>query len=58
MKPLVYRLDSRLLIANICEAEKTLQVEGRVGYQSLKCGAHYFVISDRGLKLVHRTLEE
>ena len=43
--PLRFRQDSRLLIANICEADKT-------------CGTYYFVMNDDGLKLVHRTLEE
>jgi hypothetical protein len=58
MKALEYRLDSRLLIANICESEKVSRVEGRLSYQSLRCGAHYFVMSDDGLKLIHRVFEK
>ena len=45
--PLAYRLNSRLLVANICE------------YRSAhNCGAHYFVMGDDGLKLVFRVLEK
>jgi len=54
---LAYRLDSRLLIANICEADTVIQVDGREGYQAQKCGAHYFVMKDGALKLIHRVLE-
>jgi hypothetical protein len=39
--PMSFRLDSRLLIANICEAE------------GWRCGTHYFVMSDNGLQVVH-----
>ena len=52
--PLAYRLDSRLLIANICEADTTVRVgvtEGR------RCGAHYFLIGDNGPKLIHKVVE-
>ena len=45
--PLEYRLDSRLIIANICES-----------HEAQKCGAHYFVMRDDGLKLIHRVLEK
>jgi hypothetical protein len=59
MEPaLAYRLDSRLLIANICEAEKAVFVDGRLNYESERCGAHYYVMSERGLKLIRRDLEE
>jgi hypothetical protein len=58
MEPLVYRLDSRLLIANICEGNKTVQVDGHVGYQSQRCGTHYFVMGDDGPKLILRILEK
>jgi hypothetical protein len=59
MRPaLAYRLDSRLLIANICETDKAVQVDGRAGYQALKCGAHYFVMGKDGLRLIHKVLEE
>ena len=56
--PLAYRLDSRLLIANICEADKGVQLGGRVGYEPQKCGAHYFVMTDAGLKLLRQVLDE
>jgi hypothetical protein len=55
---LSYRLDSRLLIANICEADRVVRVAGRMGYQGERCGAHYFVMSQNGLKLFRRVLEE
>lgn len=48
--PLEYRLNSRLFVARICE--------GTDGDGSGKnCGAHYFVMSDNGPKLVHKVLE-
>lgn len=56
--PLSYRLDSRLLIANICEADKSVRVKGRLDHESQGCGAHYFVMSDNGLRLIHRVLEK
>jgi len=46
MEPLAYRLDSRLLIANICE-------EG----EARECGTHYFVVGDEGLKLILRVFQ-
>ena len=59
MEPrLAYRLDSRLLIANICEADKTVRVDGHIAYQAQMCGAHYVVMGDDGLKLIHRILEK
>lgn len=58
MKAFDYRLDSRLLIANICEADITFRVEGRVSYQAERCGAHYFVMSDEGPRLIKRVLEK
>jgi hypothetical protein len=56
--PLAYRVDSRLLIANICESDKTVQIDGHVGYQAQRCGAHYFVMGDDGLTLIHKVLEK
>lgn len=56
--PFAYRLDSRLLIANICEADKAVRTEGRVAYESQRCGAHYFVMSGHGLRLFHKVLEQ
>jgi hypothetical protein len=44
--PLAYRLNSRLLIAKICETG-----------EAERCGAHYFVMGDDGLKLIHTVLE-
>ena len=58
MKPLIYRLDSRLLVANICEADKTFRVEGRLSYQAERCGAHYFVMGDEGPRFIKRVLEK
>lgn len=55
---LAYRLDSRLLIADICEADHAVRVEGQVGYEAEKCGAHYFVMSDEGPRLIHRVLDD
>jgi hypothetical protein len=49
--PLSYRLDSRLLVANICEADNAVGA-------ARKCGAHYFVIGDKGLKLVYTHSEK
>jgi hypothetical protein len=57
-KALDYRLNSRLLIANICEITKESRSGGRLSYQSDKCGPHYFVMGEDGLKLIHRTLEK
>lgn len=56
--PLVYRLDSRLLIANICETDRVVRVNDRPGYESQRCGEHYFVISDNGLRLIHNISEK
>jgi len=50
--PLDYRLDSRLLIARICEKDKAISMGGRIVYQAEECGAHYFLISDGGLTLL------
>ena len=55
---LAYRLGSRLVIAEICEADKAVRVEGRVGYEADKCGAHYFVMSDEGPRLIRRVLDD
>lgn len=55
--PLSFRLDSRLLIANICEELETADSGGQAVYTSKRCGAHYFVMSDDGPKLVHKVLE-
>lgn len=56
--PLDYRLDSRLLIARICEKDKAISMGGRIVYQAEECGAHYFLISDGGLTLLSRSLEK
>jgi hypothetical protein len=48
--PLEYRLNSRLLIARICEVTAA---DGA----GKNCGAHYFVMSENGPKLVHKILE-
>lgn len=46
--PLEYRLNSRLLIARICESDS----------QPQRCGVHYFLIRSDGLRLIHRTLQQ
>jgi hypothetical protein len=58
MTPLDYRLNSRLLVANICEKDKTIQVDGHIGYQSEDCGSHYFLIGQNGFTLLCRQLEK
>jgi hypothetical protein len=55
--PLNYRLDSRLLIANICESDTVFRLDGQVSYQAHKCGPHYFLMGENGLRLIHRVLE-
>ncbi len=55
---LAYRLNSRLLIANICETDKAVSVDGRTGYTAQKCGAHYFVMNDDGPKLIRAVLDK
>lgn len=55
--PLSYRLDSRLLIANICEADKVRRVNGRLAYEAQRCGLHYFVIRGKGLTLIRSQLD-
>ena len=56
--PLAFRVDSRLLIAKICESHKAIQVGGRMVYEAQMCEAHYFVMGDNGLTLIHRVLEK
>ncbi len=58
LEPLRYRLDSRLLIANICESDKTVQIKGEVGYQARRCGSHYFVMGDSRLTLIYKVLDQ
>ena len=48
--PLEYRLNSSLLIARICEDTKA---DGA----GKNCGAHYFVVNENGLTLVHKVVE-
>lgn len=48
--PLEYRLNSRLLVARICEVTAA---DGA----GTNCGVHYFVMTENGPKLVHRILE-
>lgn len=55
--PLSYKLDSRLLVANICEELQSEHSDGQTVYTSKRCGAHYFVMTDNGPKLVHKVLE-
>jgi hypothetical protein len=57
-EPLQYRLNSRLLIANICEVDRVSRVDGHTTYEAQRCGAHYFVMSESGLKLIYRELDQ
>jgi hypothetical protein len=50
---LAYRVDSRLLVANLCDAE----VRVKTGTQSRRCGPHYFVMQEDGLTLVKSVFE-
>ena len=54
--PFEYRLDSRLLIAKICEGT---QVHGGsiVSVERKGCGPHFYVMDEEGLKLIHRIVE-
>lgn len=56
--PLDYRLNSRLLIAKICEQDKVVQVGGHKSYQAQQCGTHYFLMTDSGLNLLSRVFEK
>ena len=56
--PLAYRVDSRLLIATICESDKTVRVEGHVSYEAQRCGAYYFLMSDNELRLTYKLREK
>jgi hypothetical protein len=52
-----YRLNSRLLIAEMCESTKVVHIGGQVSYESQRCGPHYFVMEEEGLTLIRRILE-
>jgi len=54
---LSYRINSRLLVANICETGKAVRVHGGPAYEAQRCGVHYFVIGEQGLKLIRRDPE-
>jgi hypothetical protein len=51
--PIAYRLNSRLLIADICE-RSVLAGGSVVGPMAEGCGAHYYLMGDYGLTLIHR----
>jgi hypothetical protein len=51
--PFEYRVDSRLLIANICEQDRILYL-GNLKVDDKRCGPHYFLIDEDGLTLIHR----
>ena len=55
--PLAYRTDSRLLMANICESAESRRVESGIVYEDQRCGAHYFVMTESGPRLIHKVLE-
>jgi hypothetical protein len=50
---LTYRVGSRLLVANMCDAE----VRTKTGTQSRMCGPHYFIMQEDGLKLLKSVFE-
>jgi hypothetical protein len=54
--PLVYRLNSRLLITDTCEGVRT---EGGsiLTFAATGCGAHYYLMDQDGLKLIYRVVE-
>jgi hypothetical protein len=54
--PLAYRLNSRLLIADICEG---VEASGGsiISFRSTGCGAHYYLMDENGLKLIYRNVE-
>jgi hypothetical protein len=54
--PLEYRLNSRLLIAKICER---IEVEGGSVplFHPKGCGPHYYLIDEDGLNLIYRVVE-
>ena len=56
-EPFQYRVNSRLLIANICEADKVSRVDGHTTYEAQRCGTHYFLMDKEGLKLIYRALD-
>jgi hypothetical protein len=56
VSPLQYGLDSRLVIARICE--RNFLVGGSiVGPEAVGCGARYYLMDDEGLKLIQRAVE-
>lgn len=55
--PLAYRLDSRLLVADICE-EVFLGSESFFGDIPQDCGAHYYLMENDGLKLIRRVVSD
>jgi hypothetical protein len=57
MEPVKYRVDSRLLIANLCESDKAVKIDGHMSDQAQRCGAYYFLMSDNGLTLIYKVLE-
>lgn len=54
--PLAYRVNSRLLIASICEG---IEVTGGSipMFRRIGCGAHYYRMDEDGLKLIFRGVE-
>ena len=52
-----YRLDSRLIITHLCEVEIVSRKGTQVSYRSDRCGPHYFVMGNDGLRLAYRVLE-
>jgi hypothetical protein len=55
--PFAYRLNSRLLIADICE-RSVLAGGSVVAPMAEGCGAHYYLMGDYGLTLIHRIVRD
>jgi hypothetical protein len=53
--PLEYRLNSRLLVAKICE-DSDVQGGSVLLFGAKGCGPHYYLMGEDGLSLIHRAV--
>lgn len=53
--PIAYRLNSRLLIVDICEGSHLEEFHGIVGAVNDGCGDHYYLMGQDGLKFIYRS---